>query len=326
LREARKAESAAARGSREGRKKAGEVTAQRLIARFAEEGFVLSRPAARALALADSLEKPLLLEGPPGVGKTEIGRLWAGATGSPLVRLQCYEGLDEARALYEWSYGKQILYSQLLREKVGDLVGEAPTLEVAVARLRGQADAFFSMDFLLTRPLMRALLSPERAVLLVDEIDRSDEEFEAFLLEMLQDFQVTVPELGTVHAVHRPRVVLTSNDARELADALRRRCLYLYIDYPTVEEEAAILAARAPGLPEALRRQLAGFVARLRRAGLRKAPGVAESIDWALALAAVGAEDLGKPVLEETLGALIKHRDDLRAVMENLSSLRPPRV
>jgi MoxR-like ATPase len=301
-------------------------SAQALVSRFAGEGFVLSRPAARALALADALEKPLLLEGPPGVGKTEIARLWALATGSPLVRLQCYEGLDEARALYEWSYGKQILYSQLLREKVGEVLGGASSLEEAVARLKGQADVFFSMDFLLPRPLMRALLSPERAVLLVDEIDRSDEEFEAFLLEMLQDFQVSVPELGTVKAVHRPRVVLTSNDTRELADALRRRCLYLYIDYPTVEEEAAILAARAPGLPEALRRQLAAFVERLRRAGLRKAPGVAESIDWALALAAVGAEDLGRPALEETLGALLKHREDLKQVMENLAALRPPAV
>lgn len=304
----------------------GASSAQELVGRFAGEGFVLSRPAARALALADALEKPLLLEGPPGVGKTEIARLWALATGSPLVRLQCYEGLDEARALYEWSYGKQILYSQLLREKVGEVLGGAPTLEEAVARLKGQADVFFSMDFLLPRPLMRALLSPERAVLLVDEIDRSDEEFEAFLLEMLQDFQVSVPELGTVRAVHRPRVVLTSNDTRELADALRRRCLYLYIDYPGVEEEAAILAARAPGLPEALRRQLAAFVGRLRRAGLRKAPGVAESIDWALALAAVGAEDLGRPALEETLGALLKHREDLKQVLENLATLRPPAV
>ena len=304
----------------------GAPSAQELVSRFAVEGFVLSRPAARALALADALEKPLLLEGPPGVGKTEIARLWAAATGSPLVRLQCYEGLDEARALYEWSYGKQILYSQLLREKVGEVLGGAPSLEEAVARLKGQADVFFSMDFLLPRPLLRALLSPERAVLLVDEIDRSDEEFEAFLLEMLQDFQVSVPELGTVKAVHRPRVVLTSNDTRELADALRRRCLYLYIDYPGVEEEAAILAARAPGLPEALRRQLAAFVGRLRRAGLRKAPGVAESIDWALALAAVGAEDLGRPALEETLGALLKHREDLKQVLDNLGALRPPAV
>ncbi|MBI4252424.1 MAG: MoxR family ATPase [Candidatus Tectomicrobia bacterium] len=304
----------------------GAPSAQELAGRFAGEGFVLSRPAARALVLADALEKPLLLEGPPGVGKTEIARLWALATGSPLVRLQCYEGLDEARALYEWSYGKQILYSQLLREKVGEVLGGAGTLEEAVARLKGQADVFFSMDFLLPRPLMRALLSPERAVLLVDEIDRSDEEFEAFLLEMLQDFQVSVPELGTVRAVHRPRVVLTSNDTRELADALLRRCLYLYIDYPGVEEEAAILAARAPGLPEALRRQLAAFVGRLRRAGLRKAPGVAESIDWALALAAVGAEDLGRPALEETLGALLKHREDLKQVLENLATLRPPAV
>ncbi|MBI3025329.1 MAG: MoxR family ATPase [Candidatus Tectomicrobia bacterium] len=304
----------------------GAPSAQELVGRFAGEGLVPPRPAARALALADALEKPLLLEGPPGVGKTEIARLWALATGSPLVRLQCYEGLDEARALYEWSYGKQILYSQLLREKVGEVLGGAGTLEEAVARLKGQADVFFSMDFLLPRPLMRALLSPERAVLLVDEVDRSDEEFEAFLLEMLQDFQVSVPELGTVRAVHRPRVVLTSNDTRELADALRRRCLYLYIDYPGVEEEAAILAARAPGLPEALRRQLAAFVGRLRRAGLRKAPGVAESIDWALALAAVGAEDLGRPALEETLGALLKHREDLKQVLENLATLRPPAV
>jgi MoxR-like ATPase len=199
------------------------------------------------------------------------------------------------------------------------------TLEDAVRRLRGQTDAFFSEDFLLPRPILQALRSDRPAVLLIDEIDRADEEFEAFLLEMLADFQVTIPELGTITARHRPRVVLTSNDTRELADALRRRCLYLHIDYPTVEEEAAILAHRVPGLDEALRERLAGFVHRVRKAELRKAPGIAEAIDWAMALVAVGAVDLDRADVEATLGALLKNRDDAATVLENLASWKPIR-
>lgn len=296
-----------------------------LIARFSETGYVLGERSATTLSLADELGKPILVEGPPGVGKTELARAWAKVHDAPLIRLQCYEGLDESRALYEWSYGKQVLYAQLLRDKVAEVTTGVGTLEDAVTRLRGQTDAFFSEDFLLPRPILKALRSDRPSVLLIDEIDRADEEFEAFLLEMLADFQVTIPELGTITARHRPRVILTSNDTRELADALRRRCLFLYVDYPSVEEEAAILAHRVPGLDGALRERLAGFVERVRKAELRKAPGIAETIDWAMALVAVGAEDLDRAEVEATLGALLKNRDDAATVLENLASFKPVR-
>ena len=294
-----------------------------LITSFADDGFVLSESIARTLLLADALAKPVLVEGPPAVGKTELARLWAKHHASPLIRLQCYEGIDESRAIYEWSYGKQVLYSQLLCDKVAEVTGDARTLDEAVDALHGQSDAFFSESFLLPRPLLRALRSEQPAVLLVDEIDRSDEEFEAFLLEILSEFQITIPELGTIRAIHRPRVVLTSNDTRDLADALRRRCLYLYVNYPTLDEEVSILAHRVPELDDAMRTRLAGFVARVRHAQLRKAPGLAETIDWAMALVAVGAEDLRREELEDTLGALLKNRDDVRTVLENLASYRP---
>ena len=298
---------------------------RRLVESFAEEGYVLGEASARTLQLADALGKPILVEGPPGVGKTELARLWAKIHRCRLIRLQCYEGLDEARALYEWSYGKQVLYSQLLRSKIDDITGDATTLADAMDRLHRHADAFFSEAFLLPRPLVEALRSSTPVVLLIDEIDRSDEEFEAFLLELLSEFQVTIPELGTISARHRPRVVLTSNDTRDLADALRRRCLYLFMDYPTVEEESAILAARVPELDDVFRERLAGFVARVRKTDLRRAPGIAESIDWAMALLAVGAEDLSRREIEATLGALIKNRDDRDAILEQLSTLKPVR-
>ncbi len=298
---------------------------KRLIDRFAEEGYVLGEAAARTLQLADALGKPILVEGPPGVGKTDLARLWAEIHQCRLIRLQCYEGLDEARALYEWSYGKQVLYSQLLRAKIDDVIGETATLAEAMDRLHRHADAFFSDAFLLPRPLVEALRSPSPVVLLIDEIDRSDEEFEAFLLEILSEFQVTIPELGTITARHRPRVVLTSNDTRDLADALRRRCLYLHMDYPTVDEEVAILAARVPELDAVFRERLAAFVARVRKSDLRRAPGIAESIDWAMALLAVGAEDLTRLEVETTLGALIKNRDDRDVILAELSSRRPVR-
>jgi MoxR-like ATPase len=294
-----------------------------LIDAFAAEGYVLGLTAARTLQLADVLQKPVLVEGPPGVGKTELARLWARHHEAPLIRLQCYEGLDEARALYEWSYGKQVLYSQLLRDKVKEFTAGSRSLDDAVRALHAQTDAFFSREFLLPRPILRALMSDRPVVLLVDEIDRSDEEFEAFLLEMLSEFQVTIPELGTITAHHRPRVVLTSNDTRDLATALRRRCLYLHIDYPTYEEEVAILAHRVPEIDRALRERMAGFVARVRKAQLRKAPGTAEAIDWAMALVAVGAEDLHREEIEQTIGALLKNREDVEAVLANLASFRP---
>jgi len=291
-------------------------------AAFLEHGFVSTGEVATTLYLAESLGKPVLLEGPPGVGKTEIGKLWARFHEGELIRLQCYEGLDEAKALYEWAYGKQMLYVQLLREKMADLLGDVPDLGAAVRKLSGQADAFFSREFLLARPLLRAILAEGPVVLLVDEVDRADEEFEAFLLEVLSDYQVSIPELGTLHAVLRPRVILTSNDSRDLSDALRRRCLYLYVDYPSFEDERKIVESRVPGLSRTLAERVVRFAQSLRKAELRKQPGIAEVIDWALALVTLGAEGLSPETLRRTLGALVKNREDLERVLADLPRLR----
>ena len=293
-----------------------------IAAWFDERGFVASPEVSTTLALSEALGKPVLLEGPPGVGKTEIAKLWAEHHGAPLIRLQCYEGLDETKALYEWSYGKQMLYAQLLREKVGDLLKDASDLRGALRALRGQADEFFSLDFLLARPILAAITSERPAVLLIDEVDRSDEEFEAFLLEVLSDQQVTVPEIGTIRAVHPARVILTSNDTRELSDALRRRCLYLYIRYPSFDDEVRIVGKRVPGADAEFAKKVVRFVQNVRQASLRKAPGIAETVDWALALVTVGAASLSPEVLRKSLGALLKNRDDLERVLSDLGSYR----
>ena len=298
------------------------ISPERIDLVFREQGFVPTGEVATTLFLAESLGKPLLLEGPPGVGKTEIGKLWARCHRAELIRLQCYEGLDEAKALYEWSYGKQMLYAQLLREKTAELLGGAGDLPTAIRALAGQTDGFFSQEFLLERPLLRAITCEGPAVLLVDEVDRADEEFEAFLLEMLAEGQVSIPELGTLRASRPPRVILTSNDSRDLSDALRRRCLYLYIDYPTAGEEAQIVESRVPGISSRLAGQLVQFTQRVRKSSLRKQPGIAETVDWALALVAVGADSLSGDALRKTLGALLKNREDLEQVLSDLSHRR----
>jgi len=298
------------------------VTPEKITKAFDDEGFVCSPDVAVSLYLSESLGKPLLLEGPPGVGKTEIAKLWARFHDAPLIRLQCYEGLDESKALYEWSYGKQMLYAQLLREKVGDLLSAAGDLRGSMDVLRGQADEFFSRDFLLPRPLLAAITSKRPTVLLVDEVDRADEEFEAFLLEVLSDAQVSIPELGTVKAEHPLRVILTSNNTRELSDALRRRCLYLFVDYPTAEQETRIIEKRVEGLGAEMTRRLVRFVEGVRKADIRKAPGISETIDWAAALALLGAESLSGDVLRRTLGALLKNRDDVESVLREAAKYR----
>jgi MoxR-like ATPase len=298
------------------------TTPESIEAGFREYGFITTGEVATTLFLAEELGKPLLLEGPPGVGKTEIGKLWARYHEAELIRLQCYEGLDEAKALYEWSYGKQMLYAQLLREKTGELLADVPDLASAVRKLKGQTDEFFSRDFLLPRPLLAAISATRPVVLLIDEIDRSDEEFEAFLLEVLSDAQVSIPELGTFRAERPPRAVLTSNDSRDLSDALRRRCLYLYIDYPGFEDELRIVERRVPGIDERLREHLVRFTQSVRRTSLRKRPGIAETIDWALALVAVGADGLSAATLRKTLGALLKNQEDLERVLQDLPRLR----
>jgi MoxR-like ATPase len=284
--------------------------------RLAKAGYLPSREIATAVFLADGLEKPILVEGPAGVGKTELARAFAEAAGRTLVRLQCYEGLDEARALYEWEYGKQLLYTQLLSERIGEAVRGATSLADAAERIAGEGNVFFSERFLLPRPILRAITSEEPALLLVDEIDKADPELEAFLLEVLSDWAVTVPEIGTMRARHVPRVVLTSNAARELSDALRRRCLHLHVDLPSRERELAIVRMRVPGAAEALSRAVVAAVAKLRTLDLRKPPSISETLDWVRALALLGAETLDPALLDETLGLVLKHEADLARVGE----------
>lgn len=262
--------------------------------------------------LASQLGKPLLAEGPAGVGKTELAKAVSKATGLPLIRLQCYEGLDESKALYEWEYAKQMLYTQLLRDKLSDILASADSLTAAADRLGEEDEIFFSERFLLERPLLKAVMSEQRVVLLIDEIDRADAEFEAFLLEILSDFQVSIPELGTIEAKHRPVVFLTSNNTRELSEALKRRCLYLFVDYPDHESELSIVRMRVPEMSEELASQAVEVVQSLRGLDLKKNPSVSETLDWAKALVMLNADTIDESTLENTLTVLLKHESDVQ--------------
>jgi MoxR-like ATPase len=289
-----------------------------------DQQYIASDEIATILFLSQQLGKPLLTEGPAGVGKTELAKAVAGATGRELIRLQCYEGLDETKALYEWEYAKQLLYTQLLRDKLQETLTGATSLAAAADKLAAEEDVFFSKRFLLQRPLLKAILNEQPTVLLIDEIDRADAEFEAFLLEVLSDFQVSVPELGTLVAVHRPLVVLTSNNTRELSEALKRRCLYLFIDYPSVEQELAIVRLKVPELAPKLARQAVELVQRLRSMDLRKSPSISETLDWAKALVLLNAPSLDPKTLETTLSVLLKHENDLQRVKHELGTPRRP--
>ena len=273
------------------------------------DGYLADRGLSTAAYVALSLDRPLLLEGEVGTGKTEIAKALSRVLGRRLIRLQCYEGIDTNQALYEWDYARQLLQIRALSERSLDD-------ETAV-------DALFGPKFLLERPLLDAVRAGDRAVLLVDEVDRADDEFEAFLLELLSDFQITIPEIGTIVAERPPLVVLTSNRTRELHDALKRRCLYHWVDYPDAERELEIVLVRVPGVAESLARKVVAAVQRLRQLDLARAPGVAETIDWVRALEVVGADDLDPQTIEDTLGAVVKERDDLDVVRAHVHELAP---
>lgn len=280
--------------------------------------YISSKEISTVIYLAQETKKPILVEGPAGVGKTELAKSIAKCLNRELIRMQCYEGLDESKALYEWEYAKQLLYTQMVKEKINDIVSETSTLADAIDQIAEHEDAFFSEKFIQTRPLLQAISSEEPVVLLVDEVDKSDPEFEAFLLELLSDFQVTIPELGTIEAKTHPFVFLTSNNYRDLSDALKRRCLHLYIDYPAIETEMDIVRLKLPEIDDVLLEKMVTMVAAIRDLDLKKQPCISETLDWGRSLVALQIEDLSAETVADTLNTICKHKADYAVVKKNI--------
>jgi len=289
--------------------------------RLEEQQYICDKNIATVVFLATKLEKPVLVEGPAGVGKTELAKVVGLALGRPLIRLQCYEGLDEAKALYEWEYSKQLLYTQILKEKLSETMAGATSLKDAADRVGNEDSVFFSSRFIVERPLLQAIMSKEPNLLLIDEVDKSDPEFEAFLLEILSDYQVSVPEVGTFEAVTKPVVFLTSNDAREMSDALKRRCLHLFIDFPNAELEERILETKVPGIGERLAHELIDVMQKLRKLDLKKNPSISETLDWARALIALNATSLDESLVSDTLNVILKYEGDIKKAQSELGRL-----
>ncbi|HIF93825.1 MAG: MoxR family ATPase [Myxococcales bacterium] len=292
-----------------------------VIQQLSDQDYLCDKQIATVVFLAQQLDKPVLVEGPAGVGKTELAKVVAAALGREMIRLQCYEGLDEAKALYEWEYSKQLLYTQILKDKVSETIADAQNLAEAADRVGAEDSVFFSEKFIVPRPLMQAISSEKPTLLLIDEVDKSDPEFEAFLLEILSDFQVTIPEIGTIKATTQPIVILTSNDSRELSDALKRRCLHLWIDYPNEELEVRILDRKVPNIDKRLAEEVVQLMNRIRELDLKKTPSISETIDWARALLALNADELEDQIVGDTLNVILKYEGDVQKAQNELSKL-----